>query len=124
MATLKITMGAVELNVELLDTPTAKALYEAAPFEAMAQTWGEEVYFDTPVESPGEPDARDVMEPGEVAFWMAGNCIAIAFGPTPVSHGDELRLASAANVWGRAVEDVKTLAAVRPGDDINVERAD
>ena len=99
----------------------AAALYAAAPFTAMAQTWGDEVYFDTPVESPGEAAARDVMEPGEIAFWMAGNCIAIPFGPTPVSLGDELRLASAANVWGRAVEDVKTLAAVRPGDDITVE---
>ncbi len=124
MATLKITMGTVELNVELLDTPTAQTLYDAAPFEAIAQTWGDEVYFDTPVVAGGEPDARDVMEPGEIAFWLAGNCIAIPFGPTPVSQGDELRLASAANVWGRAVEDVKTLAPVRPGDHITVERAD
>ena len=124
MRTLKITMGSVVLNVELFDTPTAQALYDAAPFDAMAQTWGDEVYFDTPVESPGEADARDVMEPGEVAFWMAGNCIAIAFGPTPVSQGDELRLASAANVWGRAVEDVRTLAGVRPGDSVSVERVD
>ena len=123
MRMLKITMGGVELHVELLDTPTAAALYAAAPFSAMAQTWGDEVYFDTPVESPGEADARDVMEPGEIAFWMAGNCIAIPFGPTPVSVGDELRLASAANVWGRAVEDVKILAAVRPGDAITVEHA-
>jgi len=122
MSMLKITMGAVVLHVELLDTPTAAALYAAAPFEASAQTWGDEVYFDTPVESPGESDARDVMEPGEVAFWMAGNCIAIAFGATPVSIGDELRLASAANVWARAVEDVKMLASVHPGDTVSVER--
>lgn len=124
MAMLKITMGDVVLNVELLNTPTAQALYEAAPFEDIAQTWGDEVYFDTPVVADGEADARDVMQPGEIAFWMAGNCIAIAFGPTPVSQGDELRLASAANVWGRAVEDVRTLASVRPGDAVSVERAD
>lgn len=122
MSMLKITMGEVVLHVELLDTPTAAALYAAAPFEASAQTWGDEVYFDTPVESPGEADARDVMEPGEIAFWMAGNCIAIPFGRTPVSVGDELRLASAANVWARAVEDVKMLAAVLPGDSVSVER--
>lgn len=123
MRTLRITMGQVVLDVELLDTPTAQALYEAAPFEASAQTWGDEVYFDTPVIGDDEPDARDVMEPGEVAFWLAGNCIAIAFGPTPVSQGNELRLASPCNVWGRAVQDVRTLAAVHAGDPIHVEKA-
>lgn len=122
MRALKLTMGSVELTVELLDTPTAQALYDAAPFNGTAQTWGDEVYFDTPVECSSEADARDVMEPGEVAFWLAGNCIALPFGPTPVSQGDELRLASNANVWGRAVEDVRILAGVYPGDDISVTR--
>lgn len=124
MAALNIISGDLTLTVEMLDTPTAQALYDAAPFAASAQTWGDEVYFDTPVESAPETDMRDVMEPGEIAFWLAGNCIAIAFGPTPVSVGDELRLASACNVWGRAVQDVHIMAAVAPGDPIRVERAD
>lgn len=123
MATVKITAGSVVLNVELLDTPTAQAIWDAAPFESHAQTWGDEVYFDTPVTAASEADSRDVVQPGEIAFWLAGNCIAIAFGPTPVSRGDELRLASPCNVWGRAVEDVKILACVRPGDSIVLERA-
>ena len=123
MAMLKIISGKVVLDVELLDTKTAETLYAAAPFEARANTWGDEVYFDTPVEAAADPDARDVLEPGEVAFWLAGSCIAIPYGPTPVSHGDELRLASAANVWGRAVQDVRILAKVRPGDKIRVEKA-
>lgn len=122
MATVKITAGSVEINVELFDTPTAQAVLDAVPFESYAQTWGDEVYFDTPVVSAPEADARDVVEPGEIAFWLAGNCIAMAFGPTPVSRGDELRLASPCNVWGRAVEDVRTLASVQPGDPITVDR--
>lgn len=124
MRKLKIIMGDVVLTVKLLDTPTADALYDAAPFSAIAQTWGDEVYFDTPVVSGHEDDARDVLEPGEVAFWLAGNCIAIPFGPTPVSQADELRLASAANIWGLAEEDVRICAGVLPGDDIVVEHAD
>jgi len=123
MKTLKIIMGNVALDVELFDTPTAAALYDAAPFDGSANTWGDEVYFDTPVQCVREDDARDVMEPGEIAFWLAGHCIAIPFGPTPVSRGDELRLASVANVWGRAVQDVRNLAAVQPGDPIRVEKA-
>ncbi|HEY9081246.1 cyclophilin-like fold protein [Magnetovibrio sp.] len=124
MRTLKLTMGEVVLTVRLLDTPTADALYDAAPFSAIAQTWGDEVYFDTPVVCDMEDDARDVLQPGEMGFWLAGNCIAIPYGPTPVSRGDELRLASAANIWGHADENVRICATVSPGDDIMVERAD
>lgn len=123
MNQIKITMGAVKLHIDLLNTPTAQAVYDAAPFESVAQTWGDEVYFDTPVVTDHETDARDVLQPGEIAFWLAGNCIAIPFGPTPVSQGTELRLASAANIWGRAIEDVKILATVPSGETIFVERS-
>ena len=121
MRKLKMTIGGVEITAELFDTPTADAIYESLPFSSTARTWGEEVYFDTPVSSKNEADARDVMEAGELAFWLAGNAIAIGFGPTPVSHGDEIRLASPCNVWGRAVEDVRGLIGVRDGEPITVE---
>lgn len=117
-----MTIGDVVIRAELFDTPTADALHDAAPFEARASTWGDEVYFSTPVAAEPEADARVVVEPGELAFWLAGNAIAIGFGPTPVSHGDECRLASPANIWGRALDDVKALGAVRPGASIKIER--
>ncbi|MCH7936301.1 MAG: hypothetical protein IH994_04305 [Proteobacteria bacterium] len=122
MRKLKMTIGGIEITAELFDTPTADAIYENLPFSSTARTWGEEVYFDTPVTSENEADARDVVEAGELAFWLAGNAIAIGFGPTPVSHGDEIRLASPCNVWGRAVEDVRGLIVVKDGDPITVER--
>jgi hypothetical protein len=123
MRKMKLTIGTVLLEVELKDCITADALLQAAPFESSANTWGDEVYFSTPVQVAEQPDARTVMEPGDIAFWPPGNAIAIGYGPTPVSRGNEIRLASPANVWGRALGDVKQLKAVRPGARIKVEVA-
>ena len=120
---IKIIIGSVELAVELLDTPTAKAILEKTPFESHARTWGEEVYFSTPVHVSKEKNARDIVEPGELAFWVEGNSIAIGFGRTPLSVGDEIRLAAKTNIWGKAVTDVKTLKAVRDGDPVRIEKA-
>ena len=122
MRKLKMIIGGIEITAELLATPTAEAIYDKLPFSSTARTWGEEVYFDTPVRAENEADARAVVEAGELAFWLAGNAIAIGFGPTPVSEGDEIRLASPCNIWGRAVEDVRRLAAVKDGESITVER--
>jgi uncharacterized protein len=124
MRELKMTIGDLVIRAELLDTPTADALFEAAPFEASASTWGDEVYFRTPIRQAREAGAKDVVEPGELAFWPDGDAIAIGFGRTPMSRGDECRLANPCNIWGRALDDVKALKAVRSGARIKVERAD
>lgn len=118
---LRLVIGSVELTADLLDTPTARAIAAAVPFEARASTWGEEVYFATPVKTALKANARDVVEPGELAFWVEGRSIAIAFGRTPASRGNECRLVAPVNVWGRAREDVRALKVVKPGDRIRVE---
>jgi len=118
MRRIRLTIGSVEIPVRLLDTPTADAVWRALPFSSEARTWGDEVYFATPVAVDREADARDVVEAGEIAFWVEGNSIAIGYGRTPVSRGDEIRLAAPVNIWGRAETDVRALAAVAPGDRI------
>jgi len=124
MRQIKMTIGSVALETELLDTPTAEAIWNALPFTSKANTWGEEVYFSTPVHVKREADARDVVQPGELAFWIEGDSIAIGFGRTPISRGDEIRLAAKTNIWAKARGDVKQLKSVKAGSPIKVEKAD
>jgi hypothetical protein len=122
MRRLKMTIGTVTLDAELFDTPTADAIWNALPFTSKASTWGDEVYFSTPVHVTREADARDVVQAGELAFWLDGDSIAIGFGRTPISQGNEIRLASKTNIWGKALGDVKQLKSVKPGAPIKVEQ--
>jgi len=121
---IRFDFGSLTLEAELLDTPTAHAVAAALPISASAMTWGEEVYFETPVKMAREPDARAVVTPGEVAYWPEGRCIALGFGRTPISHGDETRLAAPCNVFARALSEVKVLAKVKAGAKIKVTAAD
>jgi hypothetical protein len=115
MARIRFDFGALTLDAELLDTPTAKAVAAALPLTSAVLTWGEEVYFDIPVDVAREPDARAVITPGEIAYWPDGPAIAIGFGRTPISKGNETRLASRCNVFAKAVGSVKALAKVKTG---------
>ncbi len=120
MPRIRFDFGSLTLEAELLDTPTAKAIAAALPISASALTWGEEVYFDVPVKVAREKDARDVVTPGEVAYWPEGPAIALGFGRTPISQGNECRLASPCNIFARALGDVKVLGKVKAGTKIKV----
>jgi len=120
MARIRFDFGALTLDAELFDTPTAREIAAALPISSSAMTWGEEVYFEVPVNVAREKDARAVVTPGEIAYWPDGHCIALGFGRTPISQGDECRLASPCNIFAKALGDVKALAKVRGGTKIKV----
>jgi uncharacterized protein len=120
MARIRFDFGSLTLEAELFDTPTARAIVAALPISSSALIWGEEVYFEVPVNVAREPQARAVVTPGEVAYWPDGPAIALGFGRTPVSRGDETRLASPCNIFGKVLGDVKILANVRAGTKLTV----
>jgi hypothetical protein len=123
LAKLRVDAGAVVFELELGDSPTAQALLAAAPFESQAQTWGEEVYFSTPVSAKLEPGAKQVVEPGTVCFWTQGDAIALPYGRTPISTDDKPKLANACSVLGRVVSDLKILSRVKAGTKLKVSVA-
>jgi uncharacterized protein len=120
MSRIRFDFGMLTLDAELLDTPTARAVAAALPILSSALTWGEEVYFEVPVKVAAEKDARAVATPGEIAYWPDGHAIALGFGRTPISHGDETRLASPCNIFAKAIGNVRVLAKVRAGTKVNV----
>lgn len=120
---IRISWQSGEVFGDLDDTPTARALYSALPCESDANTWGKEVYFEVPVRAALEPDARQVVEPGTICFWVEGSSLALPFGPTPVSKGDECRLVTRVNVLGRLSGDPSVLGKIRNGDTVRVEPA-
>ena len=120
---LRVSASGFSYEIELNDTPTAKALLEATPFQSHAQTWGEEVYFSTPVSAKLESDARQAVEPGTVCFWCEGDALALPYGRTPISTDERPKLASRCNVVGALVSDPKALARIKSGERLTVSRA-
>jgi hypothetical protein len=119
---LRLSSSGVSILMELRDTPTARAVFEASPFEARAQTWGEEVYFTTPVSAKLEADAKQVVDPGTVCFWTQGDALALPFGRTPLSTDDKPKLANPCNVLG-SLKNYSLLKGIKSGDKVRVEKA-
>lgn len=123
MHRLKLSVGPVSMEMELVDSELAARLVEALPVESRANRWGDEIYFEVPVSADEAPDARQEMEVGEVAFWPPGSALCVFFGPTPVSRGKEPRAYSPVNPLGKVLGDPGELRKVKDGDRVLVERA-
>jgi hypothetical protein len=109
----------VTIEGELNNSQTAQKIYEKVPFEAKANTWGEEIYFKIPVSLKPENAILDV-EVGDIAYWPEGECLCIFFGRTPVSTSSEPKPASQVNIVGRITGDVSILKNIKSGEKIAV----
>ena len=111
------------MSAKMRQTPTAQRILHTLPIHSVVQSWGDTIHFETHVETGLEPDARDVIQPGEIAFWPDGDTIEIGFGRTPLSRGGEIRLKAPCNVWADAVGDVRQFASVMAGAQVSVSIA-
>ena len=118
---IQITTGGVRLTASLNKTTTADLVWSALPIEASGSTWGDEIYFRTSIQAQ-EEDAKEVVDMGDVGYWPSGQALCLFFGPTPASHGDEIRPASPVNVVGRIDGDPTVLKDVRSGTSVLVEK--
>ncbi len=98
-----MTIGETVVECAWGDSATARKVLAALPVEATGSYWGGEFYFAIPVQAGYEKDAREVVEPGTVAFWPEGACLCVFWGATPASQGSECRAASKVNVVGKAL---------------------
>jgi uncharacterized protein len=119
---IRITAGAVTASANLNESVTAKAIWDALPIEGLANRWGEEIYFEIPVSLAEDPDARQDMAVGELAYWPPGFAFCIFFGPTPVSRGGVPRAYSDANPVGMLEGDATAFRSVKDGAQVLLAR--
>ncbi|MFQ5521376.1 MAG: cyclophilin-like fold protein [Candidatus Methylomirabilia bacterium] len=119
---IKITAGTVEGEALLGEGTTAKAIWEALPLSAEAETWGDEIYFPIPLRLKAE-NPKEVVESGDLGYWPPGQAFCIFFGPTPASRDGEIRPASAVTVFGRVTGNPKVFKKVSAGTTVRVTRA-
>lgn len=97
-------------------------IWESCPIKSIVNTWGNEIYFETKVNTVKNITAKDIINKGEIAFWVEGFSIAIGFGPTPISNNNEIRLVTNANIIGHTNTELSSLSMVNSGEIVIVER--
>ncbi|MCS7231352.1 MAG: cyclophilin-like fold protein [Elusimicrobiota bacterium] len=100
----KIKIKFPSYNLEIIcnfnNTTIADKIYEILPQESKVKVWGEEIYFELPLELNNESPTLDV-EVGDVAWWPDGSCFCIFFGKTPISTTDKPKPYSEVTVVGK-----------------------
>ena len=123
MRRIKITIKDIVLFAELAETKTAQAVIDALPIEASPEEWGDEFYFETPVEMQLDETATTRVKIGDIGYWPPGNALAIFFGPTPISRGVDPIPASDVNLVGKILGDATVLKKVKGAGKIRLEKA-
>ncbi len=118
---IKITIGGIQVVAQLKPNRTAQAVIEALPVNVPINQWGEEFYCKL----PGVKDYREIattqVKIGDVAFWGMGEMLAVFFGRTPMSMGDDPVPADRVNVIGKVLDDPTLLRQAMGASMMKVE---
>jgi len=96
-------------------------VWRALPIEGTVSRWGQEIYFEIPVEADRGGTLRREMQVGEIAFWPPGHAFCIFWGRTPASHADEPRAASDVIPIGRLLDPSAGLDDIPDGTAVSIE---
>jgi hypothetical protein len=118
---IRIRVGGIQVEAELKGTRTAEEIYRALPAEGPLNVWGEEFYFKVPGVKDHRETATTQVKVGDVVFWGAGQVLAVFFGRTPMSIGEDPVPADRVNVIGRVVGDASVLRQATAATMIRVE---
>lgn len=122
MNKIEIKFEHLSFHAELNDSPTSIELWKHLPLESQVNTWGEEIYFEIPLNMPQEPDAHEIVEIGELGYWPVGQAFCIFFGPTPVSTDERPRAYSPVNILGKIMGDCEQLKSIQNLEKVRLER--
>lgn len=119
---IKISVGSVSLNAEIKNNNTADQLYAALPVEASVNMWGEEFYIKVPGVKDYRETATTQVKIGDVAFWGAGEVLAVFFGRTPMSFGPDPVPADRVNVIGKVLDDATLFRGAIGATSMKIEK--
>ena len=111
-----------KLVLNLRETLTADIIYNELPLKSKVQKWGDEIYFETGLSIELESDAKSIVNIGEIAFWNSGSAIAIGYGKTPISKGNEIRLISPCNIWADSKFEKSCIENIKENETIILEK--
>jgi hypothetical protein len=90
-----------------------EAFFQALPMEGWASLWGEEVYFDLPLQMKDE-NPSPIASVGDVCYWSPGPAFCIFFGKTQPY--------SVVNHIGKISEGLEIFRRAEAGDRIIIRR--
>ncbi len=90
-----------------------EAFFRALPMEGTANLWGEEVYFNVPLQMENE-NPSPTAAAGDICYWSPGPAFCIFFGKTQPY--------SAVNHIGKVTEGLEIFKSAAAGDRIVLSR--
>jgi len=119
---INIIIKDITVAAELFDTKCAGTIAGALPIISSPNEWGDEFYFEIPVDGLLDDTATTEVKVGDIGYWPPGNALAIFFGPTPMSKGSDPVPASAVNLVGVIHGDAAILKRAKGATKIRIER--